>query len=59
MICLHYGQIYEYYYNLFSLKGIYKIVEDKRNDTVYIDEDMNTEDVKIPDPVVKTGYIGE
>lgn len=37
--------------------GIYKIVPNKRNDTLYVDE-TETIDVKIPDPTFKTGYFG-
>ena len=40
--------------------GIYKLVENKRNDTLWIDVGTgDTEDVKIPDPSYKTGLIGQ
>lgn len=39
--------------------GIYKIVPNKRQDTIYIDPAVgSTEDVKIPDPFVDTAFIG-
>lgn len=40
--------------------GIYKLVRGKTNDTMYnvIDPDGGTVDVKIPDPFIKTGFIG-
>jgi hypothetical protein len=42
------------------LSGIYKIVPDKRNDTLWVSFDPEeTEDVKIPDPFFKTGLIGK
>jgi hypothetical protein len=40
--------------------GIYKIVPDKRNDTLWVDASLGTtEDVKIPDPQAQSAYIGE
>jgi len=39
--------------------GIYTLVKDKRNDTLYV-QDLNpiqTIDVKIPDPFIKTGFL--
>jgi len=42
------------------LSGIYQIVPDKRNDTLWVSFDPEvTEDVKIPDPFFKTGLIGK
>lgn len=39
--------------------GIYTLVEGKRTDTLYIDSpDDNTLEVKIPNPFIKTGFIG-
>lgn len=39
--------------------GIYQMVIGKTNDTLYIDvEEETTEDVKIPDPFIKTGMLG-
>lgn len=40
-----------------SGSGIYRIVSGKRNDTIYI-TDGDTQDVKIPNPFGKTGFIG-
>jgi hypothetical protein len=40
--------------------GIYKVVPDKRNDTLWVDLDAKTTiDKKIPNPFIKTGLIGE
>src|SRR5688572_20828393 len=39
--------------------GIYKIVKDKRNDTLWLENFTGTRDVKIPNPTYKTGLIGE
>ena len=40
--------------------GIYKIVEDKRQDTLWVDASLGTTvDVKIPDPYVRLPLIGE
>lgn len=42
------------------LSGIYQIVPDKRNDTLWVSFDPEeTEDVAIPDPFFKTGLIGK
>lgn len=38
--------------------GIYKVTPNKRSDTLWNDDLSGTEDVKIPDPFFKTGYIG-
>jgi len=38
--------------------GIYKITPDKTNDTLYSQNSLTTEDVAIPTPFVKTGFIG-
>lgn len=41
------------------LSGIYVLELNKRNDTVYITLDpVTSEDVKIPDPTYKTGFVG-
>lgn len=45
---------------MMNVSGIYTLVEDKTHDTLY--ERMTgitTQDVKIPDPFVKTGFVGE
>jgi len=39
--------------------GIYKIVPDKRNDTLWDQDLVNTTDVKIPNPFVKSALLGE
>jgi len=40
--------------------GIYKIVPQKRQDTLWASlENQTTTDVKIPNPFIKTGYVGE
>lgn len=42
-----------------SATGIYRLVMNKRSDTLYIEEDPGeTIDVKIPNPFAKTGFIG-
>jgi hypothetical protein len=40
--------------------GIYRIIADKTNDTLYVNSavDDTTADVRIPDPFAKTGFIG-
>jgi hypothetical protein len=38
--------------------GIYSIIPGKTNDTIYDNDNGGTIDVKIPNPVFKTGYIG-
>lgn len=38
--------------------GIYTLVNHKTNDTLYNRIDVDPIDVKIPDPFIKTGYIG-
>src|SRR5574339_265799 len=43
-----------------TLSGIYKIVPQKRNDTLWNSlADYTTRDVKKPNPFIKTGYLGE
>jgi hypothetical protein len=40
--------------------GIYKIVPDKRNDTLWVDAALETtQDVKIPDPFASMAYLGD
>lgn len=40
--------------------GIYKIVQDKRNDTLWVNVDtLETVDIKIPDPSHRSGLIGD
>lgn len=41
----------------FDGTGVYKISSGRRNDLIYVEEDV-TEEFKIPDPTIKTGYIG-
>lgn len=42
-----------------SASGIYRIVTNKRNDTVYDEENLpDTYDIKIPDPFARGGFIG-
>ncbi len=42
-----------------SATGIYRLVTNKRSDTLYLENDPpNTIDVKIPDPFWKSGYVG-
>ena len=41
-----------------DLSGIYTLVPNKRNDTFYTGIAATTVDVKIPNPLYKTGYIG-
>lgn len=43
-----------------DVSGIYTIVKDKTNDTLYdrLAGSVTTEDFKIPDPFIKTGFIG-
>src|SRR5690606_26204633 len=42
-----------------DVSGIYTLVPNKRNDTLYDRQESQTEiDVKIPNPGFKTGYIG-
>ncbi len=43
-----------------EFSGIYKLVPGKRQDTLWTDVDAGTErDVKIPNPFIRTGFIGE
>jgi len=43
-----------------DLSGIYKVVKDKTNDTVYSSQDpITTEDVAIPNPFAMTHFIGD
>ncbi len=37
--------------------GIYRLVEDKTNDTLYINDTVETFNVKIPDPFIKTAFV--
>jgi hypothetical protein len=43
-----------------NASGIYRIIADKTNDTLYVDSanSNTTANVKIPDPFAKTGFIG-
>jgi hypothetical protein len=41
-----------------NLSGIYTLVPNKRNDTFYTGNNTETVDVKIADPLFKTGYVG-
>jgi hypothetical protein len=41
-----------------NLSGIYTLVPNKRNDTLYTGIAATTVDVKVPNPMYKTGYIG-
>jgi len=42
-----------------SASGMYTLTLGKTNDTLYLEEDLpNTIDVKIPNPTIKTGYVG-
>lgn len=41
-----------------NISGIYTLVTDKRNDTMYTGFGAATVDLKIPNPMFKTGYIG-
>jgi hypothetical protein len=41
-----------------DLSGIYTLVPGKRNDTLYTGIADDTVDVKVPNPLYKTGYIG-
>ncbi len=46
------------YLALEDASGIYTLVPEKRNDTIYPKSDNTTVDVAIPEPFFKTGYIG-
>jgi hypothetical protein len=41
-----------------NLSGIYTLVPNKREDTIYTGNNADTINVEIPDPMFKTGYIG-
>lgn len=51
------GQLITIYFT--SASGIYRLVTNKRNDTLYIEDNLpETVDVKIPNPTWKTGFAG-